>query len=183
VTTLAFCSGKVFYDLAKSRQERADLRVVLTRIEELYPLPEKEIREVLAAYPGVSDVVWVQEEARNMGAWWFMQERLRPLLEPHQSLRYAGRDEAASPATGSYRLHAKEQAALLAAVFDGAPAAPALAAKAAGSGANGALPSESAGDARTSAASATPGAAAAAAETAPRRRLASAARANQKARN
>lgn len=60
-----------------------------------------------------------------MGAWTYVHERLPALLGPARALRYAGRDEAASPATGSYRLHAKEQAALVAAVFDGAPPAPA----------------------------------------------------------
>jgi 2-oxoglutarate dehydrogenase E1 component len=125
VTSIALCSGKVFYDLAKARQDRADLRVVLVRVEELYPLPEREIRAALDAHPHVRDVVWVQEEPRNMGAWTYVHDRLPPILGPSRTLRYAGRDEAASPATGSYRLHAKEQAALVAAVFDGAPPAPA----------------------------------------------------------
>ncbi|HZR83040.1 MAG TPA: 2-oxoglutarate dehydrogenase E1 component [Candidatus Binatia bacterium] len=125
VTAVALCSGKVFYDLAKARQDRADLRVALVRVEELYPLPEREIRAALEAYPQARDVVWVQEEPRNMGAWTYVHERLPALLGPARALRYAGRDEAASPATGSYRLHAKEQAALVAAVFDGAPPAPA----------------------------------------------------------
>jgi 2-oxoglutarate dehydrogenase E1 component len=124
VTSLALCSGKVFYDLAKAREDRADLRVACMRVEELYPLPEREIRAALDAYPEAHDVVWVQEEPRNMGAWSYLQGRLPALLGSQRSLRYAGRDEAASPATGSYRLHAKEQAALVAAVFDGAPPLP-----------------------------------------------------------
>ena len=120
VATLAFCSGKVFYDVAKARQERADLRVACFRVEELYPLPTHEIEAALAAFPEARDVVWVQEEPRNMGAWSYMLERLPSLLGPDRTLRYAGRDEAASPATGSYRMHAKEQAALIAALFEGA---------------------------------------------------------------
>ncbi len=120
VTTIALCSGKVFYDFAKAREDRADLRVAAVRIEELYPFPEKEIAAVLAAYPGVRDIVWLQEEPRNMGAWWYISEHLPPLLGD-RTLRYAGRDAAASPATGSYRLHAKEQSALIAAVFEEIP--------------------------------------------------------------
>ena len=123
VTTIALCSGKVFYDLAKEREARADLRVTAPRVEELYPFPEKELRAILDAYPNARDVVWLQEEPVNMGSWWYMSQRLPALLEG-RSLRYAGRDEAASPATGSYRRHGKEQGALLAAVFDQAPERP-----------------------------------------------------------
>jgi 2-oxoglutarate dehydrogenase E1 component len=123
VTTIALCSGKVFYDLAKEREARADLRVTAARVEELYPFPEKELRALLDAYPNARDVVWLQEEPVNMGSWWYMSQRLPALLEG-RSLRYAGRDEAASPATGSYRRHGREQAALLAAVFDQAPERP-----------------------------------------------------------
>jgi 2-oxoglutarate dehydrogenase E1 component len=124
VTTIALCSGKVFYDLAKAREDRADLRVAAIRVEELYPFPAGQIAEALAAYPGARDVVWVQEEPVNMGAWWYVSQHL-PARLGNRTLRYAGRDEAASPASGSYRLHGKEQAALLGAVFDGAPERPA----------------------------------------------------------
>jgi 2-oxoglutarate dehydrogenase E1 component len=125
VTTIALCSGKVFYDFAKEREARADLRVTALRVEELYPFPEKEIRAAFEAHPNARDVVWLQEEPVNMGAWWYISQRLPALLEG-RSLRYAGRDEAASPATGSYRRHGKEQATLLAAVFDQAPERPAI---------------------------------------------------------
>jgi len=123
VTTIALCSGKVFYDFAKEREARADLRVVAARVEELYPFPAEEITAVFAAYPNARDVVWLQEEPVNMGAWWYMSQRLPAVLDG-RTLRYAGRDEAASPATGSYRRHGKEQATLLAAVFDQAPERP-----------------------------------------------------------
>ena len=123
VTTVALCSGKVFYDFAKEREARADLRVVAPRVEELYPFPAKEITAVLDSYPNARDVVWMQEEPVNMGSWWYVSQRL-PAILGDRTLRYAGRDEAASPATGSYRRHGKEQAALLAAVFDQAPERP-----------------------------------------------------------
>jgi len=123
VTTVALCSGKVFYDFAKEREARADLRVVAARVEELYPFPEREIRALLESYPNARDIVWLQEEPVNMGAWWYLSQKLPGVLDG-RSLRYAGRDEAASPATGSYRRHGKEQATLLAAVFDQAPEHP-----------------------------------------------------------
>ncbi len=123
VTTVALCSGKVFYDLARARQERGDLRVALVRIEELYPLPEGEIRQALATYPSAHDVVWAQDEPRNMGAWSYLGDPLRGWLGAGQSLRYVGRDAAASPAAGSYHLHGREQAGLIGALFDGVPPA------------------------------------------------------------
>jgi 2-oxoglutarate dehydrogenase E1 component len=123
VTTIALCSGKVFYDFAKEREARADLRVVAPRVEELYPFPAKEISAVFETYPNARDIVWLQEEPVNMGAWWFVSQHLPAILDG-RTLRYAGRDEAASPATGSYRRHGKEQATLLAAVFDHAPERP-----------------------------------------------------------
>ncbi|MFM7735105.1 MAG: 2-oxoglutarate dehydrogenase E1 component [Alphaproteobacteria bacterium] len=122
VTTVALCSGKVFYDVAKARQDRADLRVACFRVEELYPFPAREIRAAIDRFPNARDVAWVQEEPRNMGSWTFVLDRLPAAIGPGRTLRYAGRDEAASPATGSYRMHAKEQAAIVAALFDGAPA-------------------------------------------------------------
>jgi len=120
VTTIALCSGKVFYDFGKEREARADLRVVAARVEELYPFPDQEISAIFESYPNARDIVWMQEEPVNMGAWWYMSQRIPAILDG-RTLRYAGRDEAASPATGSYRRHGKEQAALLAAVFDQAP--------------------------------------------------------------
>jgi 2-oxoglutarate dehydrogenase E1 component len=121
VRSIAFASGKVFYDIAKAREERPAHEVTILRIEELYPFPEREIQRAIAAVPHATDVVWVQEEPINMGAWSYVAPRLAQAIGPERTLRYAGRDEAASPATGSYRLHEKEQAAFLAKVFDGVP--------------------------------------------------------------
>jgi len=118
VTTLALCSGKVFYDVAKARQDRGDLHVGIVRVEELYPFAADAIRAALADYPDARDVVWVQEEPRNMGAWLFMMPRLRALVGGERTVRYAGRDASASPATGSHREHTREQAALVAKVFE-----------------------------------------------------------------
>ncbi|MBM4266323.1 MAG: 2-oxoglutarate dehydrogenase E1 component [Deltaproteobacteria bacterium] len=120
VRTIALCSGKVFYEIAKAREARADLGVVAIRVEELYPFPAERLQAILEEYPNARDVAWTQEEPRNMGPWWYVSQHL-PTVIGDRELRYVGRDEAASPAAGSYGLHNKEQEALLAQLFDGRP--------------------------------------------------------------
>lgn len=121
VRTVALCSGKVFYEIAKARQDRGDLSVAALRLEELYPLPESDLIAALDRYPNAKDVVWVQDEPDNMGAWWYVAQKLPPILGRRQ-LRYAGRGDAASPAAGSYAIHVREQEGLLASIFDESPA-------------------------------------------------------------
>ena len=118
VRRLVLCSGKVYYDLAASRG--AETGIALVRLEQLYPFPRGQIRTVLERYTAVEEVLWVQEEARNMGAWTFVESPLDALLGG-VPLRYVGRDEAASPATGFYRVHQAEQEEIVrsAAAFDG----------------------------------------------------------------
>ena len=84
------------------------------RLEQFYPFPEKIIRETLAKYPNAKQLVWAQEEPQNMGGWTFLHERLENLLPSCERPVYVGRSASASPATGSYSIHQKEQAALLA---------------------------------------------------------------------
>jgi len=79
------------------------------RLEQLHPFPFDEVRSTLARY-GAREVVWVQEEPWNMGAWSYVSDRITRALPEGRGLRYAGRPESASPATGSYRLHEEEQA-------------------------------------------------------------------------
>jgi 2-oxoglutarate dehydrogenase E1 component len=123
VRRLCLCSGKVYYDLDARREELAGrdpaaaAALALARIEQLYPWPEAELAAVLERYAGARDVVWVQEEPANMGAWTFVRERIQGLLRPTARLAYAGRRESASPATGSMRVHRQEQQALLDAAF------------------------------------------------------------------
>lgn len=117
VSRLLLCSGKVYYDLLFERGRVRRDNVAIVRVEQLYPFPAARLATVLSRYGGVADVVWVQEEPRNMGAWGFMHERLPALLRPGQSLRYVGRDEQASPATGSQKIHQQEQAELIGQVF------------------------------------------------------------------
>jgi len=113
VTRLLLCSGKVYYELLTERERRQRNDVAIVRVEQLYPFPEEALAQVLARYGQAADMVWVQEEPRNMGAWSFIYEYLPPLLHPNQALRYVGRDAQASPATGSQKLHQQEQAVLL----------------------------------------------------------------------
>jgi 2-oxoglutarate dehydrogenase E1 component len=104
------CSGKVYYTLRDARDNAKDKcsDIAIVRVEQLYPFPEKELAEILAKYGRKQEVIWVQEEPKNRGAWTFMQPRLRAML-PDTIVNYVGRDEAASPATGSMKDHAKEE--------------------------------------------------------------------------
>jgi len=107
------CSGKVYYDLIVAREQRDIDDVAIIRVEQLYPFPAEELRSALAAYPQTSELVWVQEEPWNMGAWHFMAMHLPQILGQERTARYVGRDEAASPAIGSYKMHQREQSELI----------------------------------------------------------------------
>jgi 2-oxoglutarate dehydrogenase E1 component len=123
VSRILFCSGKIYYELVAARQEWKSDQTAVVRVEQLYPFPEQDIENVLLKYPQASELVWVQEEPRNMGAWRFLRERMQPLLaSSERGLRYCGRAESASPATGSHKRHAREQAAILEDAFTPAPA-------------------------------------------------------------
>ena len=113
VRKLVLCSGKVYYDLMEGRKKSGDLRVAIVRLEQFYPFPLQSIRETLAKYSNARELVWAQEEPQNMGGWTFVQERLENLLSNCQRPRYVGRSASASPATGSYSIHQKEQSALV----------------------------------------------------------------------
>ena len=107
------CSGKVYYELLAERERRQQSDVTIVRLEQLYPFPVKQLQELFAHYPQACDVVWVQEEPRNMGAWMFIHEYLPSLLQEKQTLRYAGRNPQASPAVGFQKIHQQEQSALI----------------------------------------------------------------------
>jgi len=98
--------------LLAGRHERNADAVAIVRVEQLYPFPRRELETVLAAYPQAERVCWVQDEPANMGAWRFVEPLLRPLLGS-RTLAYVGREEAASPATGSYKMHQAEEADLV----------------------------------------------------------------------
>jgi 2-oxoglutarate dehydrogenase E1 component len=104
---LVLCSGKVYYDLVAAR-EKQDGNVAIVRLEQLYPLPRELLESALEPYADVEDVVWVQEEPSNMGAWTHVERCLRPVLGD-RSLGYIGRPERASPAEGYATDHEREQ--------------------------------------------------------------------------
>ena len=130
------CSGKVFYDLSEARKkawgtsptnrgpragsprgvvaregsaQSAEDRVAIIRVEQFYPFPQRALKEAIARYPNANELVWCQEEPRNMGGWTFMESRLENLLPACERPRFVGRAESASPATGNYAVHMQEQ--------------------------------------------------------------------------
>ena len=121
ITTAVLCTGKLFYDLAKAREERSAEEVSIVRVEEIAPFPGQEIEKVLSHYPNARDIVWAQEEPANMGAWWYMAQQMPAVLREEQTMRCVSRATAATPAVGSYTLHGREQKEIMAEVFDRAP--------------------------------------------------------------
>ncbi|HST54208.1 MAG TPA: multifunctional oxoglutarate decarboxylase/oxoglutarate dehydrogenase thiamine pyrophosphate-binding subunit/dihydrolipoyllysine-residue succinyltransferase subunit [Pyrinomonadaceae bacterium] len=113
VRRIVLCSGKVFYDLTAARKKSGDARVAIVRLEQFYPFPERALREVFASYTNSTQLVWCQEEPRNMGGWAFVEPRLTGLLPACERPFYAGRAASASPATGSYTIHELEQRELV----------------------------------------------------------------------
>src|SRR6185503_3049089 len=133
VERIVFCSGKVFYDLADARKKRASepgadpspsgrgqgeggeaiatgsaSNVAIIRVEQLYPFPLTAVKDTLAKYSNAKNLVWCQEEPRNMGGWTFMEAKFEDMVPGGEALRYAGRAESPSPATGSYAVHTRE---------------------------------------------------------------------------
>jgi 2-oxoglutarate dehydrogenase complex dehydrogenase (E1) component-like enzyme len=116
VTRVVLCTGKVAYDAIGRRDElgEAGKNVAVVRVEQLYPWPKTHVEELLGRYPAAREVVWLQEEPENMGAWNFVHGRLHRTLRDAYALRHVSRAESASPATGSAALHRLEQDDLLA---------------------------------------------------------------------
>ncbi len=117
VKRVVLCSGKVYYDLLAERRDKGVQDVAIVRLEQIYPFPMKSLAAVLKSYPNAG-VVWCQEEPENMGAWSFVDRKIERTLGTigHRCARpeYVGRDAAASPATGLAKVHAAQQAALVA---------------------------------------------------------------------
>jgi len=88
-------------------------RVAIIRLEQFYPFPLRALTDAIAGYPNAGELVWCQEEPKNMGAWTFMESRLENLLPHCERPRYIGRNASASPATGSYAVHVQEQERLV----------------------------------------------------------------------
>ncbi|GAB2472617.1 multifunctional oxoglutarate decarboxylase/oxoglutarate dehydrogenase thiamine pyrophosphate-binding subunit/dihydrolipoyllysine-residue succinyltransferase subunit [Xylanimonas ulmi] len=114
VTRVILCSGRVYYDLLAERTQRGDTSTALVRLEQLYPLPEDEILAQLARY-GTDDVVWVQDEPQNQGAWSYLHLALPADLR--RTVRVVSRPASAATAAGTHRLHAAQQQTLIAEAF------------------------------------------------------------------
>ena len=113
VRRVVFCSGKVYFDLLKTRRKDGLRDVALVRIEQLYPFPSEEYETTLNRYPNLREVVWCQEEPQNQGAWYQIRHRLQEPIENRLAVLYAGRAPAAAPATGIGKIHEAEQRALV----------------------------------------------------------------------
>ncbi|MEN9781250.1 MAG: hypothetical protein RL014_2398, partial [Pseudomonadota bacterium] len=111
------CSGKVYYDLVKKRDEKGADDVAIIRIEQLYPFPHKAFGAELKKYSNAVDIVWCQDEPQNQGAWFFIQHQIHENMLEGQKLGYAGRAASASPAVGYAHLHQDQQKALVDAAF------------------------------------------------------------------
>lgn len=114
VQRLILCSGKVSIDLQNALEKsESEVAVAVRRVEQLYPFPQSELAATLKQYPNLKEVVWLQEEPRNMGAWGFVEPRIRALLKPENRLIYVGRRSHASPAEGLADVHQQTQGTLM----------------------------------------------------------------------
>jgi 2-oxoglutarate dehydrogenase E1 component len=121
VTRVVLCSGKVYFDLLKSRREAKVDTVVVVRIEQLYPFPSEEYEAIIRKYSNAREIVWCQEEPQNQGSWYQIRHRLQLPLSLKHELLYAGRAGAAAPATGIAALHEQQQKNLVTAALQGVP--------------------------------------------------------------
>jgi 2-oxoglutarate dehydrogenase E1 component len=118
VKRLVLCSGKVYVDLITSELRKSAVEVAIGRLEQLYPFPKVALAEVLSRYPSLRDVVWLQEEPENMGAWEFLRSMLEETIGDRWPLHYVGRARSASPSEGSAAWHQLNQKVLIERTFD-----------------------------------------------------------------
>jgi 2-oxoglutarate dehydrogenase E1 component len=117
IERIVLCSGKVYYDLFASELRTEHPEVAIVRVEQLYHFPEAEVTEILERYGRCREVIWLQEEPANMGAWEFVAPLLDNLLEGRRPLRYVGRPRSAAPSEGSSAWHTVNQAAIIEQAF------------------------------------------------------------------
>jgi 2-oxoglutarate dehydrogenase E1 component len=113
VKKIAFCTGKIYYDLIEAKEKNKNDDTAIIRIEQLYPFPAKQLQDIFTKYKACTEYYWVQEESENMGAWTFMMR-----MFSNVKLQYVGRNESASPATGYGKLHAQQQEGIINRVFE-----------------------------------------------------------------
>ncbi|OGT81467.1 MAG: hypothetical protein A3J35_03185 [Gammaproteobacteria bacterium RIFCSPLOWO2_02_FULL_52_10] len=115
ITRLLICSGKVYFDLLEARRLNKMTNVAIARLEQLFPFPVEDMKSVIDGYANLREVIWVQEEPKNQGSWYYMQSRGTMLgcLRDHHAFGYAGRFYSASPASGYIKLHLDQQKTLV----------------------------------------------------------------------
>lgn len=113
VKKVAFCTGKIYYDLLEAKAKENNNDIAIVRLEQLYPLPKKQLQEIIAKYKNATEFLWVQEEPENMGAWVYMMRAFNDV-----KLKYIGRSESASPATGYGKLHTQQQQSIIDTLFE-----------------------------------------------------------------
>ncbi len=129
VRRILLCSGKVYYDLVNKREELGRSDVAIIRLEQLYPFPLKQLKDILRRYADTAELFWVQEEPENMGPWPFVEGQMQPIINPGggnegslpRHMRYIGRAAAASPAAGAHKVHNDQQEALVNEAFAATP--------------------------------------------------------------
>jgi 2-oxoglutarate dehydrogenase E1 component len=121
VTRFVLCAGKVYYDLLETRRQDNLQHVVIARLEQLYPFPDKLLKLELAKYPHLKDFIWCQEEPQNQGAWYQSKHHFTDSLQPHISVTYAGRKASAAPAVGKFHVHIEQQKAVVQSALYGDP--------------------------------------------------------------
>lgn len=114
---ILLCSGKIYFDLVEHRTKTNRDDVAIVRLEQLYPIREQELQATMAPYTAGTEIVWVQEEPWNSGAWFFLNARLPKLLDNRHPISVVSRAESASPATGSSKAHKIEQEQLVQSAF------------------------------------------------------------------
>ncbi len=115
VNKIIFCAGKIYYELLRARREHKITRTAIVRIEQLYPFPLDEVRQILNKYANARELIWTQEEPRNQGIWNYILSRrnLKACMRDDHQLHYAGRNYSASPAAGSLHIHREQQQSLI----------------------------------------------------------------------
>ena len=113
VDRVVLCSGKVYYELFDRRELLARHNVAIVRIEQLYPFPETELKEIISAYPNAKKIIWCQEEPMNQGVWYSANHHFTKAMSAGQELEYVGREPMAAPAAGYMQLHLQNQTGLV----------------------------------------------------------------------
>ena len=113
IEKVVMCSGKIYFDLLEAREKAKNDKIIIFRIEQLYPFPAKSLAKALKPYAKNARFIWCQEEPKNMGAWFSVRDYIQWTLDNikanNNTISYIGRDVAASPATGYAKRHLKQQ--------------------------------------------------------------------------